>query len=179
MAPPTPSRRDTAVPQQPPAGDGPAAPRPGREAPRPDVPGDPVDCQVPLAADTAAASQARAFLRALIGAWGLPVDVDIVLLLASELVANAVTHTSEGAPADGAGDRAVTMTVRCARGKLRVEVHDGSRSMPVPAPLRADDDAENGRGLMLVDALAAEWGFYRTPGGKVVYFTLPFDAEAW
>jgi hypothetical protein len=33
-------------------------------------------------------------------------------------------------------------------------------------------DAETGRGLLLVDTLADEWGFYRTPGGKAVYFSL-------
>jgi hypothetical protein len=33
-------------------------------------------------------------------------------------------------------------------------------------------DDETGRGLLLVDTLATDWGFYRTPGGKAVYFTL-------
>ena len=36
----------------------------------------------------------------------------------------------------------------------------------------ADADAETGRGLLLVTSLSADWGFYRTPGGKAVYFTL-------
>jgi len=49
--------------------------------------------------------------------------------------------------------------------------------MPVQVPLKADDDSETGRGLMLVDTLATEWGFYRTARGKVVYFTLPFEAD--
>jgi hypothetical protein len=30
---------------------------------------------------------------------------------------------------------------------------------------------------MLVATLAAEWGFYRTPAGKAVYFTLVFDGD--
>jgi hypothetical protein len=33
-------------------------------------------------------------------------------------------------------------------------------------------DAETGRGLLLVETLSDEWGFYRTPAGKAVYFTL-------
>ncbi|WP_300605040.1 hypothetical protein [Trebonia sp.] len=33
-------------------------------------------------------------------------------------------------------------------------------------------DAETGRGLLLAATLSAEWGCYRTPAGKVVYFTL-------
>jgi hypothetical protein len=39
----------------------------------------------------------------------------------------------------------------------------------------ADDEA--GRGLMLVADLSTEWGFYRTPEGKVVYFTLEFQPD--
>jgi len=65
------------------------------------------------------------------------------------------------------------MAIRCARGRLRVDVHDASAVLPeleLDAPL----DAETGRGLMLVDTLADEWGFYRTPGGKAVYFSLTF-----
>ena len=71
----------------------------------------------------------------------------------------------------------IVMCVRCRKGELRVEVHDRSPVMPVQVPVNADDDSETGRGLMLVDTLAAEWGFYRTPGGKVVYFTLPIEAD--
>jgi hypothetical protein len=41
----------------------------------------------------------------------------------------------------------------------------------------APGDAETGRGLMLVATLAAEWGFYRTPAGKAVYFTLLFQDD--
>jgi len=39
----------------------------------------------------------------------------------------------------------------------------------------ADDEA--GRGLMLVSDLSTEWGSYRTPLGKAVYFTLAFQPE--
>ena len=44
--------------------------------------------------------------------------------------------------------------------------------------LDAPADAETGRGLMLVATLAAEWGFYRTPAGKAVYFTLAFQPDS-
>jgi hypothetical protein len=45
----------------------------------------------------------------------------------------------------------------------------------MPAPADAAADAETGRGLIIVGALADEWGFYATPGGKAVYFTLAFQ----
>ena len=44
--------------------------------------------------------------------------------------------------------------------------------MPGDAPV----DAETGRGLMLVNSLSTEWGSYRTPAGKAVYFTLAYQA---
>ncbi len=49
---------------------------------------------------------------------------------------------------------------------LRVDVHDGSGDLPIVSGYFADADAETGRGLLLVTSLSAEWGFYRTAGGK-------------
>jgi hypothetical protein len=54
-------------------------------------------------------------------------------------------------------------------------VHDTSRSLPAVAEVPAD--AETGRGLLLVETLSDEWGFYRTPAGKAVYFTLAFETD--
>lgn len=118
--------------------------------------------RIRLAADPRAVAEARKQLRVTIAVWDVPVDCETAELLVSELVTNAVTH-------DGAG--AVIMAVRVARGRLRVDVHDSSAALPEP---RNDPalDAEDGRGLLLVDTLADEWGFYRTPGGKAVYFAL-------
>jgi hypothetical protein len=51
----------------------------------------------------------------------------------------------------------------------------------MPVLVDSPADAETGRGLMLVATLSAEWGFYRTPAGKAVYFTLalqPARAQA-
>jgi hypothetical protein len=54
-------------------------------------------------------------------------------------------------------------------------VHDTSPSWPAVADVPAD--AETGRGLLLVETLSDEWGFYRTPAGKAVYFMLAFQAD--
>lgn len=121
--------------------------------------------RIKLAADPRAAAKAREEIRVAIAVWDVPVDSEIASLLVSELVTNAVMH-------DGAAG-VVMMAIRCARGRLRVDVHDASGVLPEPE-LDTPVDAETGRGLMLVDTLADEWGFYRTPGGKAVYFSLTF-----
>ncbi len=121
-------------------------------------------CRVRLTPGPAAPAEARGQVRAAVCAWDLPVDLDVAVLLTSELVTNAIRHEAGGS---------VTVAIRCAGGRLRVDVHDSSRFLPVPAD--APVEAETGRGLMLVAALAQEWGCYRTPGGKVVYFTLAFQ----
>jgi anti-sigma regulatory factor (Ser/Thr protein kinase) len=122
--------------------------------------------RVPLTAGPAAAAEARRQIRAAIFAWGVPVDTSAAELLTSELVTNAITHE--------AGET-VTLVLTCGCSQLRVDVHDTSRSMPVPANAAAD--AEAGRGLMLVASLSTDWGFYRTLKGKAVYFTIAFQAD--
>jgi hypothetical protein len=50
---------------------------------------------------------------------------------------------------------------------VRVAVGDGDPGLP--APRDADDDAEGGRGMVLVDLLAAEHGVAQQPPGKTVW----------
>ena len=123
-------------------------------------------CRVRLTAGPAAAAEARREVQAAICTWDLPVDPDMAVLLTSELVTNAIRHEVTGI---------VTLAITCSAGQLRVDVHDTSRALPmlVDAPL----DAETGRGLMLVSNLSTEWGFYRTPAGKAVYFTIAFQPD--
>jgi anti-sigma regulatory factor (Ser/Thr protein kinase) len=123
-------------------------------------------CRVRLTAGPTAAGQARREVRAAICTWDIPVDPDLAILLTSELVTNAIRHEVTGI---------VMLAITCSCGQLRVDVHDTSRTLPmlVDAPV----DAETGRGLMLVSTLSAEWGFYRTPAGKAVYFTIAFQPE--
>jgi anti-sigma regulatory factor (Ser/Thr protein kinase) len=126
-------------------------------------------CRIPLMADLAAGAAARSVVEDAIRAWRVPVDADAAVLLTSELVTNAVTH---GTPTAGTF---VLLTIACDAACLRVDVHDGSGDLPVPDTGLIDEaaaEAERGRGLLLVTSLSAEWGFYRTPAGKAVYFTL-------
>ena len=123
--------------------------------------------RVRLVTGPAAAAEARRQVRAAIRSWPVPVDLDVALLLTSELVTNAVRHEA------GHRAQAVVLDINCSHGRFRVDVHDTSRSLPAVADVPAD--AETGRGLLLVETLSDEWGFYRTPAGKAVYFTLAFE----
>ncbi|MFE3073594.1 ATP-binding protein [Streptomyces sp. NPDC059247] len=104
-------------------------------------------------------------LRLLVGS-GLSEVADAVVLGASELMANAVTHGCRRQdPAQ------FSLRVEHSRGRVRVEVGDPSRVRPFPR--LASDDSEGGRGLLLVAALADRWGVRLEPcGGKTVWLEL-------
>ena len=118
-------------------------------------------CRVRLTTGPAAAAEARRQVSSAICAWEIPVDPDVAILLTSELVTNAVMHE--------AGET-INLVITCGYGQLGVDVHDTSCELPVPVD--GPPDAETGRGLVLVASLSSSWGYYRTPTGKAVYFTL-------
>jgi len=120
---------------------------------------------VSLTAGPAAPSEARRYVRAAIEAWGVAADSYTAALLTSELVTNAIMHTAGS----------VGLFVTSSRDHLHVYVYDASRDWP--APLDVGVEAEEGRGLMLVASLSAQWGWYRTSVGKAVYFTLALDKD--
>jgi anti-sigma regulatory factor (Ser/Thr protein kinase) len=122
--------------------------------------------RVSLPSGPTAPGRARGQVRATIEAWEIPVDTSIAVLLTSELVTNAVRHET--------GDT-ITLVVTSAYGQLHVDVHDTSCDLPVPVD--GPPDAETGRGLVLVASLSSSWGYYRTPTGKAVYFTLAFQDD--
>jgi len=132
---------------------------------------------IQLPANAKAASAARDHVRRSVGAWNAMAAVarasisddatETAILLTSELVTNALVH----------GESPVTVAVSWSIEQIRVEVHDRSRYLPAPWPANIAVDDEAGRGLLLVDTLATDWGFYRTPGGKAVYFTLTCPAS--
>jgi hypothetical protein len=131
-----------------------------------DLPAELHQRRVRLTREPSSAAEARSQVREVIRAWKVPVDPDIAILLTSDLVTNTITH--------GDGET-VTLAIRCSRGRLRVDVYDSPRSVPVQAD--GPVDAEIGRGLVLVAALSTEWGSFRTPAGKAVYFTLAFQPD--
>jgi len=116
-----------------------------------------------LATGPKAAARARRHVRAALYAWDVAVEPTIAALLTSELVTNAIRYE--------AGET-VMLVISCACGRFRVDVHDTSCFVPIP--VNGPADAEAGRGLMLVSSLSSQWGFYPTPAGKAVYFTLVY-----
>ncbi|MGH3405276.1 MAG: ATP-binding protein [Streptosporangiaceae bacterium] len=93
-------------------------------------------------------------------------------LIVSELVTNAVRFAGDPARTLRYSERAdaslISLSLRHFRESLLIEVYDTDSNPPVLSD--ADDDAENGRGLMLVAALSKEWSYFFPPGGgKVVY----------
>ncbi len=121
---------------------------------------------VRLTREPAAAAEARSQVRTVIRDWKIPVDPDIAVLLTSDMVTDAIMH--------GDGET-VTFTISCSRGHLRIDVYDTSRSRP--AAEEGPAVTETGRGLVLVAALSAEWGSFRTLAGKAMYFTLAFQPD--
>ena len=121
--------------------------------------------RVRLTREPAAAAEARSHVRAVIRAWQVPVDLETAVLLASDLVTNAIRYGS-GAT--------VTLAISCSRRQLRIDAYDASRSRPAAMDGPA---GEIGPGLVLIAALSTEWGSYRTPAGQAVYFTLAFQTD--
>lgn len=104
---------------------------------------------------------ARRAVARIVQEWRVPLTeerLEDLQLLSGEVIANAVCHTQA----------ACSVKVRWTGVRVRVEVTDSS---PVrPKPRNSSPDAEDGRGLVLVDALATDWGSFYDPAGKVVWF---------
>jgi anti-sigma regulatory factor (Ser/Thr protein kinase)/uncharacterized protein YbcI len=101
-----------------------------------------------------AAAMARRALKALADDVD-ETDFQVLQLLVSELVTNAVLH------ADRDADASVTLEVWMANGHVRVEVgDDGPGFVPVA---RSPDRETGGWGLVLVEKLATRWGVVSEP----------------
>jgi anti-sigma regulatory factor (Ser/Thr protein kinase) len=85
---------------------------------------------------------------------------DVAVLITSELVTKSVIH-SDSRHESGT----VTITVADVGYGLRIEVTDDGADH-VPALRLVGGDDEGGRGLGLVDALAARWASRRDSAGK-------------
>jgi len=119
----------------------------------------------------------RAFLAGVLA--GCPAAADVVLM-ADELVSNAVQHSDSREPG---GTFGVRVQVRNGE-SVQVEVTDAGGRWASPGsnyePGRdsaTDGYQSGGRGLHIVGALAATWGVRGDETGRTVWFVADWDAR--
>jgi anti-sigma regulatory factor (Ser/Thr protein kinase) len=117
-----------------------------------------IDARTDLVAGPTAPSHARRFVREVLAQWGLAGVSETVILLANELVTNAVLHAGTD----------ITLDVSLSDATVRVEVVDASPRELSPA--RYGATAQTGRGLTLVQKVASDWGVTPRGSGKAVWF---------
>jgi anti-sigma regulatory factor (Ser/Thr protein kinase) len=107
--------------------------------------------------------------RALLAGNGtLPGSVlDDVLLLLTELVTNAVRHSSAGP------DGVVRVEILRGTDTLRVAVLDEGTGFTAEAPLEGNE--AGGWGLALVDRIADRWAIAPTGSGTCAWFEIAYD----
>lgn len=136
------------------------------------VPLDPVaaltrTCAVDLTLDLAAPRAARTLVALLLRQWGAADDgvLDGASIVVSELVTNALVHCDDSGP--------ITVGLELREAQVLLWVRDSSPA--VPAQRRADEQAEDGRGLDIVSQIASHWGIEPQATGKRVFALLPLS----
>ena len=123
--------------------------------------------QLTLPPNATSPARARRFVTSTLAAWRVESSGDDLLLLASELVTNALLHarTPMTIRLDDEGDDVV-----------RLAVIDGS---PLGIQQRRFSvESGTGRGLRLLDAVALDWGVRHGRNGKTVWCLVSLSAEA-
>ncbi|MCB5910209.1 SpoIIE family protein phosphatase [Streptomyces pinistramenti] len=121
-------------------------------------------------ADPSGAAEVRAALRRTVDQWRAGAVMHDIEVAASELIANALTHTESGA--------LVSMElVPGSPRHIRLEVED--RSSQWPRRRSPGETATSGRGLLLVEALSERWGAEPRGSGKALWceFVVPDAGE--
>lgn len=121
--------------------------------------------QLEIGPDPAEVGRARRWARSRLAGSGMDRDeqaAEILVLIVSELVTNAVVHT--GCPAVL---RILFGLGAAEAGTVRVEVADGCATPPNPRHAGGEDTG--GRGLELVDGLADRWGWQPEGAGKRIW----------
>jgi Histidine kinase-like ATPase domain len=141
-----------------------------------------------------AVSFARQHARRVLHEWRMAALAETVELLVSEIVTNAVRASGRPAPDQhgasqhgasqhgasqhGASQHGASQVpgalplrfwLTSDRHRVMIQVWDRDHHQPIPQ--NADPEAETGRGLLLVEALSAQWGCYAPggQGGKIVW----------
>ncbi|EST25609.1 hypothetical protein M878_28460 [Streptomyces roseochromogenus subsp. oscitans DS 12.976] len=102
-------------------------------------------------------------MRLHLGLWGLEDVVEAAQLCVSELVTNVITHVGLGTLA--------TLAVSMNGSYVRIEVHDPD-TRALPTLLEVGFGSESGRGMRLVESIAARWGVELQADRKVTWCEL-------
>lgn len=113
-----------------------------------------------LPPETTSVAAARRFVQDVLEDWGLTEVSWSCQQLISELATNAVIHARTEFTVEVSRDDAV----------LRVCVRDGSPT--APGVRRYGSDSTTGRGMRLVESMAADWGVERQGAGKSIWFAM-------
>ncbi len=132
-----------------------------------------------IAALPTATPCARLHARTIACEWGLGELADVIELVVSELVTNAVQASldQDGRPRYTADSGLACIHLRLSTDQQAALVEVWDENLGLPEPTHPSPDEESGRGLMLVDALAARWG-WDLPGsgrGKTVWALVGTD----
>ncbi|CAM5468490.1 ATP-binding protein [Streptomyces fumanus] len=139
---------------------------------------DHLEASVTLPSDPASVAAARTYVVGTLAEWGMSADTEVsdtARLIVSELATNVVQHTLGQSP---------TFTVDLALvrdERLRIGVTDSHPRLPRRLPAAVQQD--NGRGLVIIRCLTAEYGGRlrvrpTREGGKTVSVELPWSLPA-
>jgi anti-sigma regulatory factor (Ser/Thr protein kinase) len=115
---------------------------------------------------------ARFHVRAALSLHQLDHYANDAAAITSELVTNVVQHVC------GDGTETVGVILERTRNPEAVTVVVSDSSPDGPAMHEASADSERGRGLRIVEALSAHWGWHPEGNGKAIFATLAREPEA-
>jgi anti-sigma regulatory factor (Ser/Thr protein kinase) len=122
----------------------------------------PFQSRLELGALASAVPCARLHARQVLWEWGLGGTAMTAELVTSELVTNALRASVSAVP-DTQAVTHVSLLMEANADRLVVQVWDGHPDPPVRGEV--DQDAESGRGLLIVEAVCDDWGWYWPDGG--------------
>ncbi|MFP3992170.1 ATP-binding protein [Streptomyces sp. E11-3] len=105
----------------------------------------------------------RKVMRLHLTLWGLPELVEVAQLCVSELTSNVINHVGVGTP--------TTLAVSMRDTYLRIEMRDPDTGA-LPTLLHVECDAEEGRGMGVIDVISDRWGVILREESKVVWCEL-------
>ena len=120
-----------------------------------------MELRSPIGLGLDAVGTARHALVRQLQAWGLDGRADDFALIASEMITNAVRY----------GKGPLEVVLKTSEDSIRIEVSDCVTD-ELPTPRVSADDEPGGRGLLLIEALASDWGVIVTSGVKTVWAEL-------